>query len=214
MPTKLSTVTTQYRRFTKNQVLTEVNLNEVADFFDDQDRLTRIYLSGVGIVCGFTVSLNDTQKTITVSQGTGITTDGDLFKLYNTDDKGQKIIDFPEKVFKFCKKYDDGKAKYKPFFYDGNTQLPIFELLTDEQQKNEKEANFTLNDFKTKTNVEIKDAVVILYLESYEKELDLCVSLSCDNQGLETIGNYKMLLVSKEVAAQINSHDSIISKIN
>lgn len=214
MPTKLSTVTTQYRRFTKNQVLTEVNLNEVADFFDDQDRLTRIYLSGVGIVCGFTVSLNDTQKTITVSQGTGITTDGDLFKLYNTDDKGQKIIDFPEKVFKFCKKYDDSKAKYKPFFYDGNTQLPIFELLTDEQQKNEKEENFTLKDFKTKANVEIKDAVVILYLESYEKELDLCVSLSCDNQGLETIGNYKMLLVSKEVAAQINSHDSIISKIN
>ena len=95
MPTKLSTITTQYRRFTKNQVLTEVNLNEVVDFFDDQDRLTRIYLSGVGIVCGFTVSLNNTQKTITVSQGTGITTDGDLFKLYNTDDKGQKVIDFP-----------------------------------------------------------------------------------------------------------------------
>ena len=214
MPTKLSTITTQYRRFTKNQVLTEVNLNEVVDFFDDQDRLTRIYLSGVGIVCGFTVSLNNTQKTITVSQGTGITTDGDLFKLYNIDDKGQKVIDFPEKVFQFCKKYDNSKAKYKPFFYSSDKQLPIFELLTDEQQKNEKEENFSINDFKNKTNFDIQDAVVILYLESYEKELDLCVSLSCDNQGLETIGNYKILIVSKEVAAQINSHDSIISKIN
>ena len=214
MPTKLSTITTQYRRFTKNQVLTEVNLNEVVDFFDDQDRLTRIYLSGVGIVCGFTVSLNNTQKTITVSQGTGITTDGDLFKLYNIDDKGQKVIDFPEKVFQFCKKYDNSKAKYKPFFYSNDKQLPIFELLTDEQQKNEKEENFSINDFKNKTNFDIQDAVVILYLESYEKELDLCVSLSCDNQGLETIGNYKILIVSKEVAAQINSHDSIISKIN
>ena len=52
MSAKLSTITTQYRRFTKNQVLTEGNLNEVVDFFDDQDRLSRIYLSGVGIVCG------------------------------------------------------------------------------------------------------------------------------------------------------------------
>ena len=47
MSAKLSTITTQYRRFTKNQVLTEGNLNEVVDFFDDQDRLSRIYLSGV-----------------------------------------------------------------------------------------------------------------------------------------------------------------------
>ena len=215
MSAKLSTITTQYRRFTKNQVLTEGNLNEVVDFFDDQDRLSRIYLSGVGIVCGLYPAYNESQKTITITQGTGITTDGDLFKIYQTDVLGNKKIDFDSKTYTHCKIYDNTKAAYKPFFYDGsNKQLPLFELLTEEQQKKEKDPYFALAEFSSNTKFEIKEAVVLLYLESYEKESDLCVSLSCDNQGLEIVGNYKVLIVSKTVAAQIMSHDSMIGKIN
>lgn len=139
MSVKLSTITTQYRRFTKNQVLTEGNLNEVVDFFDDQDRLSRIYLSGVGIVCGLYPAYNEAQKTISITQGTGITTDGDLFKLYQADVLGNKKIDFDSKTYTHCKIYDNTKAAYKPFFYGGaNQQLPLFELLTEEQQKKKK----------------------------------------------------------------------------
>ncbi|MCV2485099.1 hypothetical protein OD917_09205 [Flavobacterium sp. SH_e] len=215
MSAKLSTITTQYRRFTKNQVLTEGNLNEVVDFFDDQDRLSRIYLSGVGIVCGLYPSYNEAQKTISTTQGTGITTDGDLFKLYQADVLGNKKIDFDSKTYTHCKVYDNTKAAYKPFFYDGsNKQLPLFELLTEEQQKKEKDPNFPLTQFTANTEFEFKDAVILLYLESYEKESDLCVSLSCDNQGLEIVGNYKILIVSKTVATQIMNHDSMIGKIN
>lgn len=215
MSAKLSTITTQYRRFTKNQVLTEGNLNEVVDFFDDQDRLSRIYLSGVGIVCGFSVAFDAVQKTISITQGTGVTTDGDLFKLYQTDLLGNKKIDFDSKTYTHCKIYDNKKADYKPFFYDGaKKQLPLFELLTEEQQKKEKDPNFALTEFTKNTEFEFKDAVILLYLESYEKESDLCVSLSCDNQGLEIVGNFKVLIVSKAVASQIMSHDSMINKIN
>jgi hypothetical protein len=215
MSAKLSTITTQYRRFTKNQVLTEGNLNEVVDFFDDQDRLSRIFLSGVGIVCGFHVTYDEAQKTISITQGTGITTDGDLFKLYQTDVLGNKKIDFDSKTYTHSKIYDNTKAAYKPFFYGGaNQQLPLFELLTDEQQKKEKDPNFPLTQFKENTQFEFKDAVILLYLESYEKESDLCVSLSCDNQGLEIVGNFKVLIVSKAVAKQIMNHDSMIGKIN
>ncbi len=215
MSAKLSTITTQYRRFTKNQVLTEGNLNEVVDFFDDQDRLSRIYLSGVGIVCGFHVAYNAAQKTIAITQGTGVTTDGDLFKLYQNDALGNKKVDFDSKTYTHCKIYDNKKAAYKPFFYDvADNQLPLFELLTAEQQKKEKDPNFLLSQFTTNTKFEFKNAVVLLYLESYEKDSDLCVSLSCDNQGLEIIGNFKVLIVSKVVASQIMSHDSMIDKIN
>lgn len=215
MSAKLSTITSQYRRFTKNQVLTEGNLNEVVDFFDDQDRLSRIYLSGVGIVCGLYPAYNEAQKTITITQGTGITTDGDLFKLYQADVLRNKKIDFDSKTYTHCKIYDNTKAAYKPFFYDGsNKQLPLFELLTEEQQKKEKDPYFALAEFNTNTKFEIKEAIVLLYLESYEKESDLCVSLSCDNQGLEIVGNYKVLIVSKAVAVQIMSHDSMIGKTN
>ncbi|KRD08259.1 hypothetical protein ASE21_16355 [Flavobacterium sp. Root901] len=215
MSAKLSTITTQYRRFTKNQVLTEGNLNEVVDFFDDQDRLSRIYLSGVGIVCGLYPAYDETQNTISITQGTGVTTDGDLFKLYQADVLGNKKIDFDSKTYTDCKIYDNTKAAYKPFFYDGaNKQLPLFELLTEEQQKKEKDPNFALTEFTANTKFDFKEAVVLLYLESYEKESDLCVSLSCDNQGLEIVGNFKVLIVSKAVAAQIMNHDSMIGKIN
>lgn len=215
MSAKLSTITTQYRRFTKNQVLTEGNLNEVVDFFDDQDRLSRIYLSGVGIVCGFYTAYNPDQQTISITQGNGITTDGDLFKLYLSDVLGNKKMDFDSKTYTHCKIYDNKKAAYKPFFYDdGNKQLPLFELLTKEEQKKEKDPNFALADFSANTKFDFKEAVILLYLESYEKESDLCVSLSCDNQGLEIVGNFKVLIVSKAVAAQIMNHDSMIGKIN
>ncbi len=215
MSAKLSTITTQYRRFTKNQVLTEGNLNEVVDFFDDQDRLSRIYLSGVGIVCGLYPSYDESQKTISITQGTGVTTDGDLFKLYQADVLGNKKIDFDSKTYTHCKVYDNTKAAYKPFFYDGsNKQLPLFELLTEEQQKKEKDPNFPLAQFTANTEFDFKEAVILLYLESYEKESDLCVSLSCDNQGLEIVGNYKVLIVSKAVATQIMNYDSMIGKIN
>ena len=215
MSTKLSTVTTQYRRFTKNQVLTEGNLNEVVDFFDDQDRLTRICLSGVGVICGFNVAFDDAKNTISVSQGAGVTTDGDLFQLYNTNILGQKSIDLENKIYTHCKIYENTKAAYKPHFYDeAGKQLQLFELLTDEQKKLEKEPYFALQDFPSNTKFKITDAVTLLYLELYEKNSDLCVSLSCDNQGLEVIGNFRMLIVSKAVAAQINSHDSIHSKVD
>ncbi|MEZ0128365.1 hypothetical protein AB9T88_00510 [Flavobacterium sp. LBUM151] len=68
MLAKLSTITTLYRKFTKNQVLTEGHLNEIVDYFDDQDRISRIGLSGVGIICGFQVSYNEAAKNISITQ--------------------------------------------------------------------------------------------------------------------------------------------------
>ncbi|WP_405205933.1 PKD domain-containing protein [Aquimarina sp. LLG6339-5] len=215
MSTKLSTITTQYRRFTKNQVLTEGHLNEIVDFFDDQDRLSRICLSGVGIVCGFKVSCDEVNSTISISQGAGVTTDGDLFHLYQIDQvEGTKIMDIEAKEYTHYKVYNNEKANYTPFFYDGDTQLEIFELLTAEQAEIENDDHFVLSALQGNTGLAIKEGVVLLYLEQYEKELDLCVSLSCDNQGQEMIGNYKALLVSKTVAEQINDDDPIISKTN
>jgi hypothetical protein len=213
MLVKLSTITTLYRRFTKNQVLTEGHLNEIVDYFDDQDRISRIGLSGVGIICGFKVSYSPVSKDITITQGSGITTDGDLIQLYKSTPNGGKIIDFESKQYTHYKVYDNKKAAYKPYFYDGSKQLDIFELLTAEQQLTESANTYPIHYLKKNTGLEVTDAVVLLYIESYEKDSDLCVSLSCDNQGLEIIGNHKALLVSKTVAAQINTHDKIISKI-
>ncbi|HNX56294.1 MAG TPA: hypothetical protein PKO30_11965, partial [Prolixibacteraceae bacterium] len=80
MATKLSSITSQYRSFTDDQVLTADQLNTLVNYFQDQQRLTRVCLNGVGIVCGLKVSIG-TGNEVTVTQGCGITTDGDLIRL-------------------------------------------------------------------------------------------------------------------------------------
>ena len=59
MQALLQKITPDYRAFVDDQVLTAGQLNEFLDFFQDQDRLSRVCLSGVGIVCGFEVTTGE-----------------------------------------------------------------------------------------------------------------------------------------------------------
>ena len=62
--------------FEANQVLTSGHLNDVFDYLDQQERETRSYLIGIGIVCGLEIALSG--STITVSKGCGVTSEGYL----------------------------------------------------------------------------------------------------------------------------------------
>ena len=44
--------------FEANQVLTSGHLNDVFDYLDEQTRLTRSNLIGIGIVCGLEIKLD------------------------------------------------------------------------------------------------------------------------------------------------------------
>ena len=108
MEAKLKKITTQYHTFEDNQVLTKDQLNEFINYFEDQDRMSRVFLSGVGIVCGFELKINNEKTTITISQGAGVTTDGDLLKLQKNAAKSvSKTIDFNKVDYKFFKDFDD-----------------------------------------------------------------------------------------------------------
>lgn len=138
MATKLSEITTQYHTFEDNQVLTKDQLNEFINYFEDQDRLSRIFLSGVGIVCGFELSLDAGKPSVTISQGAGVTTDGDLIKLRkNIAGSGLKSIDLSSVEYTHYKPFEDNFANYKFFKklvnVDGKIkEMPIemMELLT------------------------------------------------------------------------------------
>ncbi|MFW5756877.1 MAG: hypothetical protein ACOCWK_09750, partial [Tangfeifania sp.] len=56
-----------------------------------------------------------------------------------------------------------------------------------------------------------KNKVVLLYLESFAKEGDLCTTTNCDNQGVEQISRLRVLLVSEEDAEYIASLDPVFS---
>ena len=72
----LDTIETDFTVFETDQVLTAAQLNRVADYLDDQERLTRVALLGVGIACGLWPSLQ--AGSVRLSHGVGTTTDGDL----------------------------------------------------------------------------------------------------------------------------------------
>src|SRR5262249_2629914 len=75
----LEQVATGYTVFEPNQVLSDTQLNGLTSYLDDQDRLTRVELLGVGIVGGLRVRLDGNR--VRVGHGVGVPTDGDLLLL-------------------------------------------------------------------------------------------------------------------------------------
>ncbi|RZJ90534.1 MAG: hypothetical protein EOO20_07860 [Chryseobacterium sp.] len=224
MNAKLNNITTQYRKFNENQVLTEGQLNEFIDYFEDQDRLSRTRLSGVGVVCGFkstyvdfTVRPEDEMvkkdvapdldlHTIAITQGSGVTTDGDLITLRQKGSTASEAtIDFDVKNYKYYREYID-KIGYQHFRI-GDKQVPLLEIIT---QKEYDALGAAAEGFKLLTDIgNIYDKVIILYLESYSNEENPCQDADCDNAGAEQVSNLKVLLAdSKSVLSLIAKGDA------
>src|SRR5687768_4940219 len=62
--------------FEADQVLSNKHLNDLFNYLDQQDRLTRIKLMGCGIVCGLKITYS--QQSIYVSSGSALTSQGFL----------------------------------------------------------------------------------------------------------------------------------------
>ncbi|HKJ42122.1 MAG TPA: hypothetical protein VKA27_08500, partial [Sunxiuqinia sp.] len=172
--------------FEQNQVLTEEHLNAVVNYLDQQTRLSRRDLRGYGVVCGLKLSVVNRQ--LNLSKGCGLTSDGDLLEW--TDDTS-----FPNfRIFK------DENANY-PLFKD----LTVYELIPTGTKKVDQIA---FRNFSQQTERKLTDFAVLLYLESYLYDPDLCTGGDCDNKGLKQIHKLRVLLVPKDVAAQ---HPSLLS---
>ncbi|HCQ76498.1 MAG TPA: hypothetical protein DIV44_06780, partial [Leeuwenhoekiella sp.] len=157
----LHQITPDYRAFVDDQVLTSGQLNEFLDYFEDQQRLTRICLNGVGIVCGFEVSLNAATKTIAITPGCGITTDGDLIKLLvdakktPTDDESTQNLTYKTLAkeaihYTHFRSFEDDFAQYDAFRttssnIDTNTTIPLYELVSKGSSKTTDKALTTLD---------------------------------------------------------------------
>ena len=200
MATKLTSITGHYHSYVADQMLTHYQLNETIDYFDDQNRLDRIFLTGTGIACGFKVSTNADYDTVTITQGTGITTDGDLIKLKNETDKAvatlinQKLftIDFEKTDYKIYKSFENDKGNYAHFLDNSNVILPMWELLPEKTLENDE---LPLTNF-----TDLESHVVLLYLEHYTKTASLCDEIDCSNKGSEEVFKLRVLVVSQDTA--------------
>ncbi|WP_449386996.1 PKD domain-containing protein [Chryseobacterium lineare] len=211
MNNQLSDISTQYRKFSKGQYIEYTQFNEFLDFFEDQDRLSRVMLQGVGIVCGFKPNLIYTNRILSslrLSQGVAVTTDGDLLTLNNTNKVSEdlyvsdlKTIDIESKDYTHFKVYDDFKAKYQAFRNGAGKQIELWELATAQEAG---------DDFQPINNLtKLEDNYLLLYLESYEKEVKPCRGVDCDNHGVQQIRNLKVLVTTAEGIANILGEDRI-----
>jgi len=161
----------RYTVFEEDQVLTSGQLNEIVQYLDQQDRATRTKLLGVGIVCGLRVMRRD--DSVTVTEGAGVTTEGDL--LYLEADRT----------------YD----RWKPF---PATAYPLpgstFELVRKEAEDPDAKP---LGRFGTRPGETLDDMVAVLFTDSTEKDPDLCSGGDCDNLGKWSCHTQRLLVVPK-----------------
>jgi len=197
MSQRLDTITPSYNSFVPDQVLTHTQLNEIINYFEDQNRMSRLRLSGSGIACGFEVSV--VGDTLQLTQGTGITTDGDL--LYNIqfdEDLDEYITNCGTIQFDRQIDYDDEKSLYFTNRIPGYANGQIIELVPSHK---ELAATITTTPFSlsgwTGPAGDISNYVLVIYLECYSLEDGACTSTSCENQGKEETQNLRYLLINK-----------------
>src|SRR4051812_31325348 len=71
----------KFPNFVADQLLTKEDLNNMFSFLDEQERLTRVNLIGAGIACGLEVSAAADGSSVSISKGTGVTSEGYLATL-------------------------------------------------------------------------------------------------------------------------------------
>lgn len=177
-----------YSVFEQDQVLTAKQLNSLAEYADDQTRLTRVRLLGVGVVCGLRASLAGGQ--VRVTRGVGVTSDGDILSLD------------ADTTFDRWRPYDDSRPAYPPLYPEGNFKRPMnpaFELIPAGPEVPGARGLSTLPSAAGGRPLEAMSAVFLM--ESYVRDEDLCSGTDCDNLGCDALHTPRLLLVATEHAA-------------
>lgn len=177
----------KFPEFVPDQLLTSDNLNELFDFPDEQGRLTRTNLVGIGIVCGLEVSVNVAQNRLKISRGCGITSEGYL-------------VSFKDSEYTRYQQYDALTEKqYAPFLKtSGGKQVQKFSLL---ELKKEDEPD--IDELDTISAMVLANKVVLLFVELFEEKNKNCNPNSCDDKGVNITVNLKAMLVAKEDAESL-----------
>ncbi len=199
-----------YPVFEADQVLTNTHLNDLLNYLEQHDRLTRIKLIGIGIVCGLEISFQE-KESVQISKGCGVTSQGYLITFCDT--KFTHLISYTTRNFPgnltLIKQCEDDKTYPKPFYKD-EFKDGIFQLLTDEQFENlnadEKQNAIAFNNNST---VDLKKYAVVLFLETEEENLKNCDTNDCNDKGSRMDFEVKALLVEKVIINELRRQSKI-----
>lgn len=191
---RLDQVTTDYTVFERDQVLTHDQLNGVAEYLDDQARLTRTRLLGVGIVDGLDVGM--ARGHVLIGRGAGVTSDGDLLGLA------------ADTAFDRYREYPESAPVYDPF-QQGGRRMALYELLA----VGDRQPGQPLSAFPGG----VGKLAVLAFMESYESDPDLCTGGDCDNLGKTARNRQRFLLVdaseAKALLGRLNTPSGLAGKL-
>lgn len=165
-----------YPVFVADQVLSADHLNEIVNYLDEQDRLTRNKLIGIGIVCGLELKINPTQ--IVITKGCGVTSAGYLISLDEVTLQYYRPYTLPGDFF----------PKYKSTYENWGA----WELLSAEQSLNFED----IESIKGHGSF-LRNKIVVLLLEMKSTLLKNCVDTDCDDKGKKIEFSVKPLLVRR-----------------
>ncbi|MDQ3111505.1 MAG: hypothetical protein M3R17_16580 [Bacteroidota bacterium] len=197
----MSNIQTFYPFFENNQVLTSSQLNELSSYLDQQTRLTRVRLIGIGIVCGFNQNYDVVTNKLTITEGTGITSEGFLIESGACEFTKYRTYTLPV-----------SEPPYSPFINTAtNLQVPMWELLRQDYIPLPSEVIAPLDPVFVDGPPPGSKKVVLLYLEKVDIDNSSCLGKSCDDMGKERSYTLRKLLISiddlKIVIANTGSYD-------
>ncbi|NOT50462.1 MAG: hypothetical protein HOP10_04200 [Chitinophagaceae bacterium] len=194
-------VVNQYPEFVADQLLTSDDLNNMFGFLEEQERLTRTSMIGIGIVCGLEVKTAVDGTSITITGGAGATSEGYLIKLETDTYFEYKDFDAVKPrhydgVFVNTTVEADGKMKHTQKF-------PIWELFAKSE-----------TDAKKLDKTFLNDKVVLLFYEMLEQHAKNCDPTSCDDKGTDVFITVRRLLVTKDDAEKLLPKEKNVKPID
>lgn len=179
-----------YPNFEANQVLASEHLNELFQYLDEQNRLTRTNLIGIGIVCGLEPSVNAAGDSIRISKGCGVSSEGYLivwedaaplewYRPYEVPDE------LPYREFE-----DRSQASPRAF--------GMWELTAD--RNNDPDAVRLTSDFLRGVNQptdQDDEKILVLFLECLAESNRNCSPNSCNDKGTTVTATVRPLLIRR-----------------
>jgi hypothetical protein len=181
----LQTLADRYTIFEPDQVLTHGQLNSVTDYLDDQTRLSRVALDGVGLIAGLHVA--QVAGGVRVTRGLGVTTDGDLMRL-PVDTSYDRV-----------RPYDTTAPVYPPFYRPGDGDGTPATMLALRELVPVGESDVLAQPLSTVPGG-LADKAVLMLMETVVNDPDLCSGTDCDNLGRDALHRLRLLLITRSDA--------------
>lgn len=183
-------VQVEFPKFVADQLLTSEDLNQLFGYLDEQNRMTRTNLIGIGIVCGLQLQINPAKTQVTITKGCGVTSEGYLISV-NT------------KAYTQYKKYKVDTARVYDKFYklDGGGNKIAMDVWELKQPAVDPELEDIDEGF-------LKDKVILLFVELKEEDNKNCDPNSCDDKGINVTVSFLPMAVSTEDAALLMGNNA------